>query len=93
MRFLNCLATMTVLTWGTMTFAQDDSLINNDANVETSAQPAETAADELVHGWYFLSCVHSSHQCSDEAHESGYHHHKTGNDHRCDHHHFGCFVQ
>lgn len=93
MRFLNCLATMTVLTWGTMTFAQDDSVINDDAAVENSVQLDETATDEFVHGWYFLSCVHSSHECSHEAHDNGYDYHKLGHDHRCARHHYGCFVQ
>jgi len=42
-------------------------------------------------GWRFLSCVDSSHECENEAHDHGYHHYRTRSYSReCGHSHYAC---
>lgn len=82
------------------TYANEVTSENGGAEIKLLAEgttPLEIETDENhstldVH-WDFITCVHNSHECSDEAHHHGYHHYKVVHDHHMCHGHadYACY--
>jgi len=61
--------------------------------VEGQATPHdEASANDRIH-WDFITCVHTTHECSHEAQYHGYHHYKAVHDHHLchGHAHLACY--
>ena len=66
---------------------------NTQSQIQITGDASSEAYPELAHEWYFIGCVHRSHDCHHEAHERGYAHYRAEYDHHsCDHHHpYACY--